>query len=264
MTSDSASLTELEQKRYEWQMWSPQCGEAGQLRLKNATVLISRVGGVGGSVAMALAAAGVGRLILAHAGPLRLDDLNRQLLMKTDAIGSSRVACAAERLREINPLIDVVEVPENMNSENADRWIAQADLVIDAAPLFEERFAMNAAAVRNRKPLIECAMYDFSARIVAVVPGQTACLRCIYPEQPEHWKRQFPVFAAVSSLAGSLAATEALKLLLGTGSSLAGQILTADLLTMTFRKLPVERSENCPVCRTLSGPGSSDWQFTKT
>lgn len=233
-------------------MWSPHCGEVGQLRLKNATVLVSRVGGVGGSVAMALAAAGVGRLILAHAGPLRLDDLNRQLLMKTDAIGSSRVACAAERLREINPLIDVVEVPENMTAENAERWVTQADLVIDAAPLFEERFAMNGAAVRNRKPLIECAMYDFSARIVAVLPGQTACLRCIYPEQPEHWKRQFPVFAAVSSFAGSLAATEALKLLLGTGPSLAGQILTADLLSMTFRRLPVERNEKCPDCRTLS------------
>lgn len=233
-------------------MWSPQCGEAGQLRLKNATVLVSRVGGVGGSAAMALAAAGVGRLILAHAGPLRLDDLNRQLLMKTDAIGTSRISCAAKRLREINPLIELVEVPENMTSENADRWIAQADLVIDAAPLFEERFAMNAAAVRNRRPLIECAMYDFSARVVVVVPGQTACLRCIYPEQPEHWKRQFPVFAAVSSLAGSLAATEALKLLLGAGSSLAGQILTADLLSMTFRKLPMERNENCPDCRTLS------------
>lgn len=233
-------------------MWSPQCGEAGQLRLKRSTVLVSRVGGVGGSAAMALAAAGVGRLILAHSGPLRTDDLNRQLLMKTEAVGTSRVECAAKRLREINPHIDIVEVPENISDSNAASLVAQADVVVDAAPLFEERFAMNKAAVELQKPVVECAMYDFSARVMTVLPGQTACLRCVYPDTPEHWRRQFPVFAAVSSMTGSLAAAEVLKLLLDAGQTLAGQMLTVDLLSMTFRRLPVERKRDCPVCGSVS------------
>ncbi len=233
-------------------MWSPQCGEAGQLRLKRSTVLISRVGGVGGSAAMALAAAGVGRLILAHGGPLRTDDLNRQLLMKTDAVGASRVECAAKRLRELNPHVDISEVPENINDSNAASLVAQADVVVDAAPLFEERFAMNKAAVQHQKPVVECAMYDFSARVMTVLPGQTACLRCVYPETPDHWRRQFPVFAAVSSMTGSLAAAEVLKLLLEAGQTLAGQMLTVDLLSMTFRRLPVERNSSCPVCGSVS------------
>ncbi len=252
MTSIPASLTETEQKRYEWQLWSPQCGEAGQLRLKHATVLVSRVGGVGGSAAMALAAAGVGRLILAHGGPLRLDDMNRQLLMNTSAIGTSRVECAAARLKEINPLVEVIEYPDNLSDSNAASLVAQADVVVDAAPLFEERFAMNKAAVELRKPIVECAMFDFTARVMTVLPGKTACLRCIYPEAPEHWRRQFPVFAAVSSMTGSLAAAEVLKLLLGAGEPLAGHLLTADLLTMTFRKLPIERNSLCPVCGKMA------------
>ena len=252
MTSTPASLTELEQKRYKWQMWSPQCGEAGQLRLKRSTVLVSRVGGVGGSAAMALAAAGVGRLILAHSGPLRTDDLNSKLLMKTEAAGITRVECAAKRLREINPHIDIVEVPENISDSNAASLVAQADVVVDAAPLFEERFAMNKAAVELQKPVVECAMYDFSARVMTVLPGQTACLRCVYPDTPEHWRRQFPVFAAVSSMTGSLAAAEVLKLLLDAGQTLAGQMLTVDLLSMTFRRLPVERNRDCPVCGSVS------------
>src|SRR5450432_1597926 len=115
---DHHTLTNEERAIYEWQLWVNGFGEAGQLRLKNATVLVSRIGGVGGTLALHLAAAGVGRLILAHAGDLRPDDLNRQLLMSHAGLGQSRVAQAARRLRDLNPLLEVVPIAENITGAN--------------------------------------------------------------------------------------------------------------------------------------------------
>jgi molybdopterin/thiamine biosynthesis adenylyltransferase len=129
--------------------------------------------------------------------------------------------------------------------------VAQADLVVDAAPLFTERFAMNAAAVQQRKPLVECAMYELDFQLTTIVPGKTPCLACLYPEPPPHWKRQFPVFGAVSGSVASLAAMEVIKLLTGLGEPLLGQMVHANLRTMEFRKLPLARDPECAVCRSL-------------
>src|SRR5712691_2036805 len=114
-------LTDAERAIYEWQLWVDGFGEVGQEKLKRASVLVSRCGGVGGAVAYQLAAAGVGRVILAHAGNLRPSDLNRQLLMTHDWIGKPRVECAARRLRELNPFLEVLPVPENISADNVDR-----------------------------------------------------------------------------------------------------------------------------------------------
>src|SRR5437868_4051278 len=141
-----APLTDEERQRYEWQLWTPGFGEEGQQKLKAATVLISRCGGVGGTVALELAAAGVGRLILAHGGDLRLNDLNRQLLMTTHHVGRRRVDSAVVRLRELNPHVEVVAVPENITDGNVAALVSRADLVVSAAPLFEERLLMNREA----------------------------------------------------------------------------------------------------------------------
>jgi molybdopterin/thiamine biosynthesis adenylyltransferase len=119
-------LTTTDRARYEWQMWTPGVGEAGQRRLKDASVLISRCGGVGGSVALELAAAGVGRLIIAHAGDIKPSDLNRQLLMTDDAIGTSRAGSIRRRLAEFNPHVAVEVVPENINEDNVDGLVARA------------------------------------------------------------------------------------------------------------------------------------------
>src|SRR5215207_3592140 len=110
----SKPLTQIEKSIYEWQMWVPGFGERGQKKLKGATVLISRVGGVGGAAAYQLAAAGVGRLILAHGGNLKPSDLNRQILMTADWLGKSRIACAERRLKELNPRLELIAIPENV------------------------------------------------------------------------------------------------------------------------------------------------------
>ena len=247
----SPELTPMELDRYTWQMWSPDFGEAGQRRLKGATVLVSRIGGVGGTAAMQLAAAGIGRLILAHAGNVRPNDLNRQMLMTTAAVGSPRVETAKRQLHALNPHVEVEVVAENISEANAARLVGSCDAIVSAAPLFAERLLLNREAVRQQKPMVDSAMYDFDARLMTILPGRSACLACIYPEVPPHWKREFPVFGAVASTVGALAAVEVIKLVAGVGEPLAG-LLTMDLREMCFRTLSFTRRPDCAVCGSAS------------
>jgi len=248
VSADRPPLTDEERAIYEWQLWVHDFGEAGQEALKAATVMVSRIGGLGGMVAYQLAAAGVGRLVLAHAGDVKHSDLNRQLLMTHAALGTSRLDCAVARLRELNPRLDIVAVPENVSDANADELVSQADVVVDCAPLFEERFAMNRAAVSQGKPIVECAMYELQAQITSVIPGETPCLACIYPAPPPEWKREFPVFGAVSGSVGCLGAMEAIKIISGMGEPLAGRLLTLDLGSMETRTMRLTRRPGCDVC----------------
>lgn len=246
--ADLQPLSSEERSRYEWQMWASGFGETGQQRLKAASVVISRIGGIGGTVAYYLAAAGIGRLVLAHGGNVRRDDLNRQLLMTTDAIGRPRVESAARRLYELNPNVNVVTHPENIDESNVSALVAQADVIVDAAPLFSERFLLNRESLRQRKPMVECAMYELDAQLTTFVPGQSACLACLFPENPPHWKREFPVLGAVSGAVATLAAMEVIKLVTGIGETLSGHLLLMNLRTMDFQKLPVARRSDCPEC----------------
>jgi molybdopterin/thiamine biosynthesis adenylyltransferase len=233
---------------YQWQLWVPGFGVAGQERLKAAAVLVSRVGGVGGAAAYYLAAAGVGRLVLAHAGTVRPDDLNRQLLMTHESIGRPRMEIAPQRLRELNSYVEVEAVAENVSEANVDRLVSLADLILCAAPRFAERLLLNRAAVSQRKPLVDCAMYDFETQVTTIQPGRTPCLACLYPEEPPAWKREFPVFGAVAGTVGCLGAVEAIKVLTGLGEPLYGKLLLGDLRDMTFRRTTIHRDPACPVC----------------
>lgn len=241
-------LTDADRDQHEWQLDVPGFGEDGQRRLKGATVLVSRIGGLGGPVAWELAAAGVGRLVLAHAGCPGPSDLNRQTLIRADMLDVPRVEQAVRRLNEFKPNVEVVPVAANISEANANELIEGVDLIVDCAPMFEERLAMNDAAVRFGKPLIECAMYELQATITTMVPGVTPCLRCLVPEPPPAWRRRFPVFGAVSGAVGCLAAMEAIKQLAGFGDRLLGRMVQMDLRTMQFSETKIERDPNCPVC----------------
>lgn len=241
-------LSDEERATYEWQMWVPDLGEEGQRKLKNASVMISRVGGVGSVVAYELAAAGVGKLILAHAGNVKPSDLNRQLLMTHDWLGKPRIDSIRRRLLDLNPRLEMVTVEENVSEENAADLVSQCDLIVDCAPLFPERFAMNRQSVAQNKPLVECAMYEMEAQITTIIPGQTPCLRCIFPQQPPHWKRQFPVLGAVSGTIACLGAVEAVKVITGLGKTLANRMLRMDMRNMRFRELKLQRNPTCDVC----------------
>ena len=243
------ALDDMERSIYQWQMWAEGIGELGQRKLKGASVLISRVGGVGGTVAHQLAAAGIGRIVLAHAGPIRHSDLNRQLLMSFDRIGHSRVETAKSRLLELNPRLTIEAYDENVNEANADRLVDRASIVVDCAPLFEERFAMNRAVVKQRKPMVECAMFEYEASMTTILPGVTPCLACLSPVAPKSWRREFPVFGAVSGTVGCSAAMEVIKLVTGVGETLAGEMLVMDLANMNFARRKIRRNPNCEICK---------------
>ena len=144
--------------------------------------------------------------------------------------------------------MEIETLPENVSEANVKSLVDRVDLIVDCAPLFSERFAMNAEAVRQGKPIIECAMYELEAQITTIMPGKTPCLSCLYPQEPTVWKRQFPVFGAVSGTIACMGAMEALKVLSGLGQPLLGKLLTCDLRDMTFRKIGIQRRNDCPVC----------------
>jgi molybdopterin/thiamine biosynthesis adenylyltransferase len=257
MMSDLPALTDEERSTYQWQMWVKDFGETGQRRLKNASVLVSRCGGLGSVVAYELAAAGIGRLVIAHAGNVKPSDLNRQLLMTHDWLGKPRVESAKRRLQELNPRLEVDAVNENISEKNAGRLVKNVDVVVDCAPLFDERFRMNRESVRYGKPLVECAMYDLETHVYTILPGRSACLNCIFPKPPPAWRREFPVFGAVSGMVGCLGAIEAIKIVAGFGQLLTDSMLVADLREMLFRKLSIQRNPNCDVCGHLPATPSA-------
>ncbi|MCI0376458.1 MAG: HesA/MoeB/ThiF family protein [Gemmataceae bacterium] len=244
-------MTDVERAMYAWQLDVAGFGEEGQRRLKQASVLVSRCGGVGGHLAAELAMAGVGKIVLAHAGNLRLDDLNRQVLMSHAGLNTPRAPQAAERLRALNPCARVEAVEENVTPENVNRLVENVDAVACCAPLFEERLLLNQEAVRQKKPLVDCAMFELEAQLVTVLPGKTACLACLYPAPPPAWQRRFPVFGAVAGVVGCLGAIELIKLLSGLALPLENQMLLCDLRTLAFRKVILLRRADCPVCGGL-------------
>lgn len=245
------ALSEHEKAIYEWQLWIEDFGEAGQEKLKSTTALISRVGGLGGPLAQSLAAAGIGKLILAHGGNTKASDLNRQILQTEDRIGQQRIDSCVERLQALNPRLEVESVAENVSEENARGLVAKADIVFDCAPLFQERFLLNRECVAQGKPLIDAAMFELQGQLTTIIPGQTPCLACLYPELPPAWKREFPVLGAVSATIAQLAALEGIKLIANFGELLTGKILHLDTRTMTFRKVALSRRKDCPVCSHL-------------
>ena len=244
----SKFLSPLEEEIYSWQMPVTGFGQSGQKRLKNRSALVTRCGGLGGVVAYELAAAGIGRLVLAHAGNVKPSDLNRQLLMTRDWIGKPRIESIKRRLLDLNPDLEIVGIPENASDENANDLVGQVDVVVDAAPLFEERYALNRAAIHHRVPMVECAVYELEAHLTTIVPGETPCLRCLYPENSTTWTRRFPVFGAVSGSLGGMAALEAIKVLAGFGEPLKDRLLTYDLKDCSFRTVRVRRNVDCSTC----------------
>ncbi|MEM7015000.1 MAG: HesA/MoeB/ThiF family protein, partial [Verrucomicrobiota bacterium] len=196
-----SELSDQDRAFYEWQLDVPGFGEEGQAALRRSTALVSRCGGLGGPLAFSLAAAGFGKLVLAHAGNLRADDLNRQILMRHDGIGKPRVESMAATLAAFNPNIEVECIPDNICEQNAAKLVGKADIVFGAAPLFEERLLLNRECVLQNKPLVDSAMFNLEGHVIPIQPGNSACLACLYPESPPNWKRRFPVIGAVSALA---------------------------------------------------------------
>ncbi|NJK36901.1 MAG: HesA/MoeB/ThiF family protein [Oscillatoriales cyanobacterium RM2_1_1] len=246
-------LTPTELERYRRQMQLPGLGREGQEKLKSTTALVTGVGGLGGTVALYLTVAGIGKLILVRGGDLLLDDMNRQILMTHDWVGQPRVIKAKETLKNINPDVEITAIPEYITADNVDALVQQSDLVLDCAHNFDERNLANATCIRWHKPMVEAAMNGMEAYLTTIIPGKTPCLSCIFPEKPDWDRWGFGVLGAVSGTLACLSALEAIKLITGLGNPLTGILLAMDLGNADFRKLRPYHDPNCPVCGNLSG-----------
>jgi len=250
MTVQEQEFTEFQLDRYSRQIRLDGFGLTGQRRLRQSHVAISRGGGVGGTIAIHLARAGIGKLTIAHGGTLVPEYLNRMPLIMNEDIGRPCVDAFADMLARVNPDVEVRTIGEYANDDNVTRIVDDADLIADGAPLFEERYALNRAAVALRRPMVSGAMYDTEGYVTTIVPGRTPCLACIYPQKPAYWNdvKVFPAIGPGPTMVGAMAAMEAIKLLTGFGEPLDSRLWFFDLRTNTNRLLKVSRDPSCPVC----------------
>jgi molybdopterin/thiamine biosynthesis adenylyltransferase len=228
-------------------------GEREQERIEESSVLIARVGGLGGPLTQSLAMAGVGEIVFYHDGDLLEEDLHRMVLMDPDGIGDPRAPQAQRSLeRRVRPGARVLGHASRITAADAERWMRRCDLAIGAAPTYEERLLLSDAARAAGKPFVDAAMYDDEAQLVCVHPREGPCLRCLVPEAPR-WRDDFPVLAAVSAAIGSLAAYHCLRILAGVEPVPWGEIVHLDVERMTLGKARIPVRPGCRACAASAG-----------
>ena len=220
-----------------------------QEMLRNSAALIAGIGGLGGTAALYLAVAGIGKMTLAHSGRLTRSNMNRQVLMRDDWIGRPRVDQAKRTIEGMNPDVEIEINDARSSEDNIESLLEGMDIAISARPNFHERRVLNKACVRKGTPMVEAAMNGMEGYIFNVVPGETPCLHCLYPEDDPSWEELgFPVLGAVSGALGCLMAIEAIKLLTGYGKPMISQMLVFNTFDMEFRKVKIRRDPGCRIC----------------
>lgn len=237
--------------RYSRQIMLSDIDIEGQEKLLAARVLIVGLGGLGSPVSMYLAAAGVGHLVLADFDTVDLTNLQRQIVHTTARIGDNKAASAAQTLRAINPDVGITLVEQKLDEHSLPELVAAADLVLDCTDNFAIRFALNAACVAAKVPLVSGAAIRLEGQ-VAVFDARftnSACYRCLYEESSDDLScAANGVLAPLVGVVGSLQALEAIKLLVGFGTTLAGRLLLFDARHGQWRELKLVKDRNCPVC----------------
>ena len=224
-----------------------------QQKLKNSTALVAGIGGLGGTAALYLAVAGIGKMVFAHSGNLTLSNMNRQILMRNDWIGKSRVVQGLKTIEDINPEVEVQIFDERTSEANIEKLLSGADIALSARPTFNERRVLNKACVKKGVPLVEAAMNGMEGYIFNIIAGATPCLNCLFPLDDPGWEELgFPVLGAVSGLLGCIMSIEVIKLLTGYGKPLRSQMLVFNTIDMEFRKLTTHRDPHCSVCGQTS------------
>jgi molybdopterin/thiamine biosynthesis adenylyltransferase len=242
--------------RYSRQIMLPALGIEGQERLLKARVLLIGLGGLGSPVAMYLAAAGVGTLVVADFDAVDLSNLQRQILHTSGHIGMPKVDSAIRGLRALNPEVRVEGFKGTIDADTLPDLVSGADAVVDACDNFATRFAVNEACFHARVPLISGAAIRTEGQ-VALFSGKPGgpCYQCLYPRDGEldETCTANGVLAPVVGIVGSIQATEALKVLTGMGEPLFGRLLLIDALTMEFRSVALRADPDCPICGGESG-----------
>ena len=240
-------LSPEELTRYARQIGPGVLSPEGQLRLKNSTALVTRVGGMGGPAALALVMGGVGRVIIAHGGELISPDLNRQVLGCETVLGQPRAPHFADYLRSMNKHVTVEAIDHEPDDDEARELARRVDVILSCPPGFEERMRLNRAAVEAGVPMIDAAQWGATGTLMVIDPGRTACLRCVYPEDPP-FEAMFPVLGGISAAMGALASLEAVKILSGMGRPMFGQLWMIDSYQGRTSIVELQRDPNCPCC----------------
>lgn len=250
MINEKLSVLELE--RYHRHLYLPHVGERGQVQLKQASALVVGVGGLGTINSLYLTLAGIGTLGLIEDDCVSLDNLHRQILYKTEDIGTSKLTIAAQRLKEHNPEVDLQVFAQRLTQDNAHVIISNFDMVVDGTDNLQTRQVINQTCVAQDKPYVYGAVNLFDGQVSVFHASQGPCLACLFPQVPQEEQEKQPeqlaVLNTLPAVVGSLQTTEVFKLIVGLGKPLIGKLLIYNALNVTFERVNVEKNPNCAVC----------------
>jgi len=249
-----AVLSNDEILRYSRHLIMPEVGMDGQQKLKAAKVLCIGAGGLGSPLALYLGAAGVGTLGIVDFDVVDYTNLQRQIIHTTNDVGRKKLDSAADKLKALNPFLNLRMFDTKLTSANALELFRQFDIVADGTDNFPTRYLVNDACVLTGKPNVYGSIFRFEGQASVFATEDGPCYRCLYPEPPPPGLvpscAEGGVLGILPGLIGVIQATETIKLILGQGDSLAGRLLLVDALGMKFRELKLRKNPDCPVCGT--------------
>lgn len=243
-------LSRDELERYDRQIMIKGLGEEGQEKLKRAKVFIAGAGGLGSPVSIYLTAVGVGTIRVVDHQRVELSNLNRQVLHWDEDIGKRKIDSALEKLGRLNQSVKLEATEETITEANVSQLVAGYDLIVDAMDNLPARYILNKAALERNIPFFHGAVYGFEGRAMTIIPGQTACLRCLYRGVVP--REKFPVIGVTPAVIGCIQATEVIKYIVGIGELLTNRLLTFDGLHMRFTEFKVKKDPSCEHCSHLA------------
>ena len=249
---EAASLSNEEILRYSRHLIMPEVGMEGQQKLKAARVLCIGAGGLGSPLALYLTAAGVGTLGVVDFDVVDYTNLQRQIIHSTADVGRKKLDSAAEKLKGINPFLNLRTFETRLTSDNALELFREFDIIADGTDNFPTRYLVNDACVLTGKPNVYGSIFRFEGQASVFATEQGPCYRCLYPEPPPPGLvpscAEGGVLGILPGLVGVIQATETIKLILGQGDPLIGRLLLVDALGMKFRELKLRKNPDCPAC----------------
>jgi molybdopterin/thiamine biosynthesis adenylyltransferase len=238
--------------RYSRQIMLPEIDAEGQSRLADATVVILGLGGLGSAASIYLAAAGVGHLVLVDFDTVDISNLQRQIVHTTADIGRLKVESASDRLLALNPDLKLTLINRVLTGPELAELMQGVNVVVDATDNFDTRFALNRASVQTRTPLVSAAAIRFEAQVSVFDPrsAESPCYRCLYAEDNavDTTCTANGVMAPLLGIVGSIQACEAMKLIMGIGTTLQGKLMLLDILNMEWHQARLSKDPDCPVC----------------
>jgi molybdopterin/thiamine biosynthesis adenylyltransferase len=242
-------LTPSESERYDRQIMIRGIGQEGQEKLKRSRVFIAGAGGLGSPIAIYLTAAGIGMIRMIDHDQVALSNLNRQILHWEEDIGKKKVDSAKRKLRNLNSAVEIETIGETITEDNVSQLVDGCDVIVDAMDNLPTRYILNRCAIEKNIPFFHGAVNGFEGRVMTILPGKTACLRCMYRGPVPQEK--FPVIGVTPAVIGIIQATEVIKYLVGIGKLVTNRLLIYDGLKVAFTEFSVNKNPNCDHCGSL-------------